>query len=63
MHRYDRPLLTRIPPCSKAIDINSDNDGDVSFQDVYDIERQNRGPADYDVTHTFSSSWMSMKAR
>jgi hypothetical protein len=42
----------------KAIDINSDNDGDVSFQDVYDIERQNRGPADYDVTHTLSSSWI-----
>jgi hypothetical protein len=42
----------------KAIDINSDNDGDVSFQNVYDIERQNRGPADYDVTHTLSSSWI-----
>ena len=40
----------------KAIDINSDNDGDVSFQNVYDIVGQNRGPADYDVTHTFSSS-------
>jgi Carboxypeptidase regulatory-like domain/TonB dependent receptor len=42
----------------KAIDINSDNDGDVSFQNVYDIERQNRGPADYDVAHTLSSSWI-----
>jgi hypothetical protein len=40
----------------KAIDINSDNDGDVSFQNVYDIVNNNRGPADYDVTHTFSSS-------
>jgi hypothetical protein len=42
----------------KAIDINSDNDGDVSFTNVYDIEDYHRGPADYDVTHTFSSSWI-----
>ncbi len=42
----------------KAMDINSDNDGDVSFQDVYNIEEQNRAPADYDVTHTLSSSWI-----
>ena len=42
----------------KAIDINSDNDGDVSFINVYDIERLHRGPADYDVGHTFSSSWI-----
>ena len=40
----------------KAIDINSDNAGTVSFLNVYDIERYHRGPADYDVTHTFSSS-------
>jgi hypothetical protein len=42
----------------KAIDINSDNDGDVSFTNVYDIENYHRGPADYDVTHTLSSSWI-----
>jgi hypothetical protein len=42
----------------KAIDINSDNDGDVSFTDVYNIVGYHRGPADYDVTHTFSSSWI-----
>jgi len=42
----------------KAIDINSDNDGNVSFIDVYDIERLHRAVADYDVTHTFSSSWI-----
>jgi hypothetical protein len=42
----------------KAMDINSDNDGDVSFTNVYDIENYHRGPADYDVTHTFSSSWI-----
>lgn len=42
----------------KAIDINSDNDGNVSFTNVYDIEGYHRGPADYDVTHTLSSSWI-----
>jgi hypothetical protein len=42
----------------KAIDVNSDNDGDVSFINVYDIERLHRGPADYDVAHNFSSSWI-----
>lgn len=42
----------------KAIDINSDNDGDVSFTNVYDIVNYHRGPADYDVKHTFSSSWI-----
>ncbi|HXE80030.1 MAG TPA: carboxypeptidase-like regulatory domain-containing protein [Vicinamibacterales bacterium] len=42
----------------KAIDINSDNDGDVTFTNVYDIENYHRGPADYDVAHTFSSSWI-----
>jgi hypothetical protein len=51
----------------KAIDLNSDNDGTVSFINVYDIERMHRGPADYDITHTFSSStiyelpWMREK--
>jgi hypothetical protein len=43
---------------AKAIDINSDNDGDVSFTDVYDIVGYHRGPADYDNTHTLSSSWI-----
>ena len=42
----------------KAMDINSDNDGNISFTNVYDIENYHRGPADYDVTHTFSSSWI-----
>ena len=41
----------------KAIDLNSDNDGLVTLTNVYDPE-YNRGPADYDVTHTFSSSWI-----
>jgi hypothetical protein len=42
----------------KAMDLNSDNDGDVSFINVYDIERLHRGPADYDIAHQFSSSWI-----
>ncbi len=41
----------------KAIDLNSDNDGDVTLTNVYDLG-YNRGPADYDVTHTFASSWI-----
>jgi hypothetical protein len=41
----------------KAIDLNSDNDGNVTLTNVYDPQ-YNRGPADYDVTHTFSSNWI-----
>jgi carboxypeptidase family protein len=41
----------------KAIDLNSDNDGTVTLTNVYDPQ-YNRGPADYDVTHTLSSSWI-----
>jgi hypothetical protein len=41
----------------KAIDLNSDNDGLVTLTNVYDPQ-YNRGPADYDITHTFSSSWV-----
>jgi Carboxypeptidase regulatory-like domain len=41
----------------KAIDLNSDNDGTVTFTNVYDPQ-YNRGPADYDITHTLSSSWI-----
>ncbi len=39
----------------KAIDLNSDNDGAVTLTNVYDPQ-YNRGPADYDITHTFTSS-------
>jgi hypothetical protein len=39
----------------KAIDLNSDNDGNVTLTNVYD-PGYNRGPADYDITHTFTSS-------
>jgi hypothetical protein len=41
---------------AKTIDINSDNDGDVSFINVYDIPGLHRGVADYDNTHTLSLS-------
>ncbi len=41
----------------KAIDLNSDNDGLVTLTNVYDPQ-YNRGPADYDITHTLSSSWV-----
>jgi len=42
----------------KAIDLNSDNDGGVTVLDVYNARGYNRGPADYDITHTLSSSWI-----
>ena len=41
----------------KAMDYNSDNDGGVTILNVRDLE-YNRGPADYDISHTFSSSWI-----
>ena len=37
--------------------MNSDNDGLVTLTNIFDPE-YNRGPADYDVTHTFSSNWI-----
>jgi hypothetical protein len=39
----------------KSLDLNSDNDGGVTLTNVYDPQ-YNRGPADYDVKHTFSQS-------
>lgn len=41
----------------RAIDLNSDNDGTVTLTNVYDPQ-YNRGPSDYDVRHTFSSTWV-----
>jgi hypothetical protein len=38
-------------------DFNSDNDGTVTLLNVYDRE-YDWGPAQYDVTHTFSSNWI-----
>jgi hypothetical protein len=39
----------------RAIDLNSDNDGTVTLTNIFNPE-YNRGPADYDVAHTFSSN-------
>jgi hypothetical protein len=39
----------------KSTDYNSDNDGTVTLTNVYDPE-YNRGPSDYDVRHTLSST-------
>jgi Carboxypeptidase regulatory-like domain len=39
----------------KSIDLNSDNDGLVTLTNVYDPQ-YNRGPSDYDITHTLSGS-------
>jgi len=41
----------------RAIDLNSDNDGTVTLTNIFDPE-YSRGPADYDVRHTFSSNWI-----
>jgi hypothetical protein len=41
----------------QAIDLNSDNDGTVTLTNVFN-PGYNRGPADYDVKHTFSSNWI-----
>jgi hypothetical protein len=40
-----------------AIDLSSDNDGGVALVNTYD-PGYNRGPADYDVKHTFVSNWI-----
>jgi hypothetical protein len=40
---------------AKTIDLNSDNDGGVTLTNIFD-PGYNRGPADYDVTHTVSAS-------
>jgi len=41
----------------RAIDLNSDNDGTVTLTNIFDPE-YNRAPAGYDVTQTFSSTWI-----
>jgi hypothetical protein len=43
---------------AKAIDLNSDNDGEVTVLNVYDAVGYNRAVADYNVKHTLSSSWI-----
>src|SRR5207247_8518145 len=41
----------------RAIDFNSDNDRPLTLTDIFHPE-YNRGPADYDVRHTLSSTWI-----
>ena len=41
----------------RAIDYNSDNDGTVTLTNIFEPE-YDRAPAQYDVTHTFSSTWI-----
>jgi hypothetical protein len=41
----------------RAIDLNSDNDGTVTLTNIFDPQ-YDRGPAQYDVKHTFSSTWI-----
>jgi hypothetical protein len=42
---------------AKARDLNSDNDGTVTLTNIFD-PGYNAGPSDYDVTHTFSTTWI-----
>jgi hypothetical protein len=41
----------------RGIDLASDNDGTVTLTNIFN-PAYNRGPTDYDVTHTFSSNWI-----
>jgi hypothetical protein len=41
----------------KAIDLDSNTDGTTAFPNAYDL-RYNRGPANHDVTHVFTATWM-----
>jgi hypothetical protein len=41
----------------QAIDLSSDNDGTVTLTNIFNPQ-YNRGPADYDIKHTFNSSWV-----
>jgi hypothetical protein len=41
----------------QALDLSSDNDGTVTLTNIFDPQ-YNHGPADYDIKHTFVSSWV-----
>jgi hypothetical protein len=41
----------------QAIDLSSDNDGTVTLTNIFNPQ-YNRGPADYDIKHTFNSSFV-----
>jgi hypothetical protein len=60
--KFQRRLANRFSTLNaytlgKAIDLNSDNDGGVTLTNIFNPE-YNRGPSDYDVRHTFSSTWI-----
>jgi hypothetical protein len=42
----------------RSMDLNSDNDGTVTVLNVRNIQGYNWAPSDYDITHTFSSSFI-----
>jgi hypothetical protein len=42
----------------RTMDYNSDNDGGVTILNVHADPSYWYGPADYDITHTFSSTWI-----
>ena len=41
----------------KAIDLDSNTDGTAAFPNSYDL-RYSRGPANHDVTHVFTATWI-----
>ncbi len=41
----------------QALDLSSDNDGTVTLTNIFDPQ-YNHGPADYDIKHTFVTSWI-----
>jgi len=43
---------------AKSMDYNSDNDGQVTVANVYNIAAYNYGPSDYDIRHTVSLAGM-----
>jgi hypothetical protein len=42
----------------RSLDYNSDNDGQVTILNVHGNPSYWYGPADYDIRHTFSSTWI-----
>jgi hypothetical protein len=60
--KFNRRLANRFSfansyTLGRTYDYNSDNDGTVTLLNVYDQE-YDWGPAQYDVRHNFSSSWI-----
>src|SRR5262249_10375903 len=42
---------------AKAVDLDSNNDGGVTLTNIFD-PGYNKGPAEYDVRHSFSTTWI-----